>query len=221
MADLWTTAFLPDGWDDFRELLDAIVCEGAVLYRWEEWSHEDGARVRAAHLVRAPDGPSLEHIGHTAVENARALGFRMSSLEDANARIVMIEGERTLGVGFTPFPRMVVVDLHDRMRTRGAGQYPAIQELFRLVAASGAARFSRLHRFAELDVEEPERFFPPTTEMVCRGTYDGGRLCASLADAGFFEDGDAWLREGPVIRSEVRLRDGEVLASVLPSYLAR
>ncbi len=221
MADLWTTAFLPDGWDDFRELLDAIVCDGAALYRWEEWSHEDGARVRAAHLVRDEGGPTLEAIGHTAIERAHGLGFRVASVEEENLRTVLHGGDRTLGIGFRPFPRQVVIDLHDKMTTRGAAQYPAIQELVRLVAASGAARFARLHRFAELDVEQPDRFYPPTTEMVCRGTYDGARLCESLTSAGFFEDGDAWLREGPVVRSEVRLRDGEVQAAVLPAHLAR
>lgn len=221
MADLSTTAFLPDGWDDLRELLDAIVCEGAALYRWEEWSHEDGARVRAAHLVRDVDGPALEQIGQIAIQRARAQGFRFKGLDDESSRTVLVQGDRTLGVELSPFPRQVVIDLHDRMSARGAAQYPAIEELFRMIAAAGAARFTRLHRWAELDVEAPDRFYPPTTDIVCSGAYDGARLCSDLSSAGFFEDGDAWLREGQALRAEVRLRDGEVRASVLPTHLAR
>lgn len=229
VAELWTTACLPDGWPDFRALLEAIVCEGAALYRWEEWSHEDGARTRAAHVVRTVDGPTLEHIGQVAIERARASGFRFSGREEDNHRTVLAAAGRapglangvTLGIGQAPFPRQVVIDLHDRVPTRGAAQYPAIEEMFRMIAAAGAARFCRLHRWAEVDVEAPDRFYPPTTEVVCRGPYDGGRLCAELARAGFFEDGDGWLREGPVSRSEVRLRDREVHASVLPSHLTR
>jgi hypothetical protein len=221
VADLWTTAFLPDGWDDFRDLIDAIVCEGAALYRWEEWSHEDGARMRAAHLIRNVEGPTLEAIGHEAVEGARKLGFRFASLEEENTRTVLHEGERTLGIGFAPFPRQVVVDLHDKMTARGAAQYPAIEEVFRTIARAGAARFVRIHRFAELDVEEPDRFYPPTTEMLCAGPYDAARLCLALESGGFIEDGDTWVREGTAVRTEVRLRDGEVLASVVPEHLAR
>jgi hypothetical protein len=229
VADLWTTAFLPEGWGDFRALLDAIVCEGAALYRWEEWSHEDGARMRAAYVVRSVDGPTLEDIRHAALERARASGFRLTSLEEETARTVLESDETsalgitrgaTLGIALAPFPRQVVLDLHDRMSARGAAQYPAIAELFRLVASAGAARFVRLHRWAELDIEEPDRFYPEASEIVCGGPYDGERLCAELARAGFFEDGDAWLREGNATRAEVRLRDGEVQASVVPSYLA-
>lgn len=222
MADLWTTAFLPDGWDDFRALIDALVIEGAALYRWEEWSHEDGARMRAAHVIRNVDGPPLEDIGHAAIERAHGLGFRVASMEEENVRTVLTDdARRTLGVAFRPFPRQVVIDLHDRMSARGAAQYPAIAEIFRIIAASGAARFVRLHRFAELDVEEPDRFYPPETEIVCGGPYDAARLCRALDGAGFLEDGDVWLREGAAERTEVRLRDAEVFASVLPPHLAR
>lgn len=215
------SAFLPSGSGDFAALLEAFACSGSALYRWEEWSHEDGARVRAAHLVRDEGGPPLEQIAHEAIERARGSGFRLSDVEEESGRTVLVREALSLGVVVAPFPRQVVIDLHDRMTARGASKYPGIEALFRMIARAGAGRFVRLHRFAELDVENADRFYATTTEIVCAGPYDAERLCAALEQAGFFEDGDAWLREGTEIRSEVRLRDGEVHASVLPAHLAR
>jgi len=216
MASIWVTGFLPDTWSDVGELVDAFVEEGVGLYRWEEWSHEDGRRSRATHLVPSVGGPSLEEVQSTVIGRAQIAGFRLARIDEQGARTVLAQGDRALSLAGAPLPPRLILSVDDRVAQRGAAQYPAIAEIFRLCASAGAARFAKLHRFAELDLEAQDRFYPPTTEMSASGAYDPSALCAALSGAGFVEDGDVWIREGDVLRAEVKLGDGVVSSVVAP-----
>lgn len=216
MADIWVTAFLPEGWADFAKLLGTIASPGASLYRWEEHSFEDGSRRRAAHLIRATDGPSLDSIRSFAIDRARAAGFRLERLEEGGAATILVFGDRGLRVGSAPLPPRVTIDLADRVARRGAAEFPEILEAFRLAAQAGAATLESVHRFAELDLEMQNRFGAPTTRARTRGAYDAPALCKALEEASFVEDGDRWVRDDPHLTLEVRLRDGAVEIGVLP-----
>ncbi len=216
MADIWVTAFLPDGWTDFATLLETIACPGAALYRWEEDSFEDGSRRRAVHLIRSDDGPTIDAIRSFAIDRARQGGFRFTRLEDGNATTILTQGDRALRVGPAPLPPRGPLDLADRVARRGAAEFPALVDPFRLAAIAGAATLERVHRFAELDLEMPSRFGAPTTRARTRGAYDAAALCKSLEADGWTEDGDRWVREETHNTCVVRLRDGAVEIEVAP-----
>jgi hypothetical protein len=214
MGNARVTGFLPEEWQDFAALVGQLVAPGVALYRWAETSTEDGARARTADLVPThADGPPVEALKSAAVESARELGYRLAHLDDDRATTFLTSGDLVLRIGQEPFPTRMVITLNDKMSRRGAEQYPAIEPLFRIVAACGAAKLASLWRFAELDPDTFDHFNAPRTEMVARGAYDATALCDALARAGFQEDGDVWVREPSAKRSftdEVRLRDGEV-----------
>lgn len=219
VADIWVTAFLPDEWSDFVSLADALFPDGVSLWRWEEESYVNGRRSRTIQITRDQAGPALEDVVARAVRHSRAHGFRLEKMEDETTTLE--DDSRVLALQLSPLPPRITMELVDRLTQRGAENYPAIAELFRMAAQAGAASFWKLRRFAELDLETHTRFFPPQTEMTAKGTYDRTALCTSLAAAGFAEDGDAWIRERHPVRDEVRLRDDSVVATVIPQHLAR
>jgi hypothetical protein len=233
MADMSLTAFLPDEWADFAKVLETVVCPGASLYRWEEHSLEDGSRRRSAHLIRTPEGPTVDAIRSSAIERARNAGFRFTRLEDGGATTILVDdsrgappsdsaprsaplGDRSLRIGTAPLPPRVTLDLTDRVASRGAAEFPAIVDPFRLAAHAGAATLERVHRFAELDLEKRDCFTGATTRARTRGAYDALALCKLLEEASFVEDGDRWFRDDDRTTTEVRLRDGAVEIAVLP-----
>ena len=219
MADIWVTAFLPDEWRDFVSLADALFPDGVSLLRWEEESFVNGRRSRSIQIVRDETGPTLADVHANAVTRSRAHGFRLERME---GETTTLEGDgRVLALSTAPLPPHISMQLVDRLMQRGAEDYPAIADLFRMTAQAGAANFWKLRRFAELDLETHTRFFPPRTEMTAKGAYDREALCRTLAAAGFVEDGDAWVRERHPVRDEVRLKDDVVVASVVPHHLAR
>ncbi len=216
MADIWVTGFLPEGWADFAALLGKIVPAGAALYRWEQHSYEDGARRRAAHLIRSATGPTIEAIRSAVLDGARREGFALKRLEDDGAATILGDSDRGLRIGTAPLPPRVTVELADRVARRGAAEFPPILDAFRLAANAGAATLERVDRFAELDLETQNRFGAPTTHARTRGEYDAALLCKSLDAAQFVEDGDRWYRDDAHVTLEVRLRDGAVDIDVVP-----
>jgi hypothetical protein len=215
MGDILVTGFLPDGWADFAALLEAVVADGARLWRWEEASFADGRRTRAGFVVQTTGGPKLEAIRATSVARAQMEGWRFVRLDDGDESVFAKDG-LALHVGTHPLPPRVGIRLDDRVARRGAAEYPAIVEPFRLAAAAGAAVLESVERSAELDLESLDRFGSPAVRARARGAYDAAALCAALARDGYAEDGDAWLRERPYGLVQVRLRDGAVAIEVDP-----
>lgn len=215
-VSLLVTGFLPDGWTEMGALLGAlVVADGARLWRWEEASHADGRRRRAGHVVAIATGPKIETIRAEAVARAQMEGWRFTRLDDDGAS-VFAKDDKTLAIGTAPLPPRVTIALEDKVARRGAVDFPAIVDAFRLAAAAGAAMLERVDRFAEVDLEDPERFGAPTTTASTRGRHDAAALCRALAAAGYAEDGDAWAKEGDGTITEVRLRDEEVTIKVAP-----
>jgi hypothetical protein len=216
VADIFVTGFLPEGWKDFAVLLETIIEDGARLWRWEEHSYEDGKRRRVAHVVQTQGGPKIEVIRATSVARVQMDGWRFARLDGDGGASVFTREERELSVGTAPLPPRVTIDLHDRVARRGAAEYPAILDPFRLAAAAGAAMLERVERFAELDLETLDRFAAPTEIARTRGSYDAAALCRSLLGAGYVEDGDAWMKDEGHKTIEVRLKDGAVEIRVAP-----
>jgi hypothetical protein len=222
MADITLTGFLPEEWLELRALLDDLVPSGAGLLRWDEWRFEDGARMRSASIVRSASGPTVEDIGTRAIAKARERGFKVTSFEAPFQRTSLELGERLLRVWHKPLPRQVVVDLAEPPIRFDVSHVPPVEVMLRLTATAGAAKLLRVHRWAELDLEHQNRFFPPQTDLVVGGPYDKRAMCKALEEVGFHEEGDRWARESDRVRAEVKLLvDVEISLSPirLPSRL--
>lgn len=220
MAGLLVTAFVPDAWIELRALLEDLLPDGTGLYRWDEWRFEDGARLRSAAVVRNEGGPSIDDVAAFALDRARARGFHGVAYEDAFKRTSLEEGAtgKLLRIGQLPLPPQVVVDLHEPEAPFELAAFPAVEVMLHLTAQAGAATLRKLHRYAELDLESHDTFFPPTTELSVKGPYDRVALCRALEATDFAEDGDTWTRDADRLHAEVRLRD-DVEITLVPSRL--
>jgi hypothetical protein len=207
MATIVVTGFLPDEWPDFIELIDRLVPEHTGLYRWDEWRADDGSRMRAAAVVRNEGGPTLDELARYARRQALAhYGFTSVAFEDALARHTLEDPKgRILRVAHHPIPPRVVIDLHEAFAPLDLTTMPAVAVMLKLTERAGTTRLKRLHRFAELDGERQNTFFPPTTLLEVGGPYDRARLCAVLEETGFYEDGELWIRQTELVRAEIRL----------------
>lgn len=220
MAGLLVIAFIPDEWIELRGLLEDLVPDGTGLYRWDEWRFEDGSRLRSAAVVRNEGGPSIDEIADFALHRARTRGFHGVAYEDAFKRTSLEEGTtgKLLRIGQEPLPPQVVIDLHEPKAPFDLAVFPAVEVMLHLTAQAGTTTLRKLHRYAELDLEAHDKFFPPTTELAVRGPYDRVALCSALEATGFAEEGDAWTRDTNRVHAEVRLRD-DVEITLVPSLL--
>ena len=99
---------------------------------------------------------------------------------------------------------------------------PKVAPLLALASRIAKTRVACVDRFAELDPDPSRaaRFAPPTLRAVLRGALPLATLCELLAAEGYEEDGDAWVKEAPEGREEVRLHDGGLDLAWVPSELA-
>lgn len=220
MAGLLVTAFVPDEWIELRGLLTDIVPEGTGLYRWDEWWFEDGSRLRSVAIVRTEGGPSVDDIAAHVLDRARARGWKSGAYEDAFKRTSLEESgtDKMLRIGQEPLPPRVIIDLHEPRAPIEVAMFPAIEVMLHLTAQAGASAVRKLHRRAELDLEAPDKFFPPTMELSVAGPYDRVAMCHALESTGFSEDGDAWSRDTNRVHAEIRLRD-DIEITLVPSVL--
>jgi len=217
MASIVVTGFLPDEWPDFIALIDRLVPDRVGLYRWDEWRADDGSRMRAAAIVRNEGGPSLEDLAsHTKRTALAHYGFTSVAYEEAFLRTTLEDPRgRILRIAQHPIPPRIVIDLHEANAPFDLTELPAVAVMLKLTERAGTTQLKSLHRFAELDLERVNTFFPPTTELVIGGPYDRARMCKALEETGFYEDGEAWVRQTELVRAEIQLL-GDVKIKLSP-----
>lgn len=221
MAHPGPSAELPEPWADLRALVDAAAAAGQVrLYRWEEQFTEAGERRCAAHLLPGPF--ELEALAPHVVARAVELGIAAHEVTIATrqlpARLVVTRIEpRAWGGGMRVVPSPPPSEW-----SRDPTLLPRVAALLALASRVAPTKVACVDRFAELDPDPSRggRFAPPTLRALLRGPFVLAAMCELLAAEGYEEDGDAWVKETPEGREEVRLHDGELDLAWVPSELA-
>jgi hypothetical protein len=200
---------------------------------------EPGPEALAEHVVTRARGLGFR----VAPSSSHDVGVTLSvtpAAEDPQAVAILLdEHERALTIATRPLPSRLLVALVEP-RAWGGGMrvvpspptsewardptlLPGVASLLGVVSRVARVRVARVDRFAERDAlggDVIERFFPPTLRATLRGTFALEAVCAVLADDGYEEDGDAWVKESRDRREEVRVREGEVDLAFVPGELA-